>query len=319
MDNFEESEQEESHHLQFFLKKKRLLIGFIIVVVLIVGGIFFLRNREFVPTKSVPSPPPQNLTQNTEQIPASVSSEGILRIRNGESLIFPSGAILELEGNSLYFSNNADVPRTERLSFTKKIAAYVSGYSHILEEIDCEKETRFFDDYYAPVVTQCSMQSSVFSDAKPSIPSYNSVAINFSSVASKNISRFRTLQEEQWVAIWVPYFQIAKSREGVVVNVVSPKEDTVSVYTNYGRGRFQFDAAELNNLQQKTIEVGPLTITLAPLELTCVGTYQESDGSCYTLSWEGKSTTSYNVVNFRITIEEKASPVDYPILVDIEK
>ncbi|MCH7604684.1 hypothetical protein IID24_01720 [Patescibacteria group bacterium] len=324
MDNLEQVEQEENlpSQPQPSSKKKYLLIG-IIVTVIVVGGIFLVLGRIFLPETTPPfgpgDPVPAREQISSPIIPADSVSEGTLLIKENQTLTFPSGATLELTNNRLYFSNETDAPREERLTFNRKLEVYVNGYTHTFEDVKCEEETRFFGDYWDSVVIQCDMQSSIILDEKPSILSYDGVSADFSSVPSKSVSRFKTLQEKPWIAVWVPYFQIADSSPGYVVNVVSPREDVVSIYTNYGRADFQFDAGELDNLQQKTVKVGPVTISLSPLELTCAETYRVADGSCYTLDWKGTSTTTYNVVNFRITIKEESFSIDYPLLIDIEK
>ena len=285
------------------------LVFVAIALVAIIGVILYNQTIRKPVSQSEKTPTP---------LPTVSISEGVLQIKKNEPLIFPSGAILHLENNQLYFSYKVDIPAEERLVFNKKIAFYVNGYSHILDNVNCEEETRFFDDYWAPVVTQCSMQSSIVRDEKPSLLSYDGATVDFASVANKNVSRFRTIQEEPWIAVSVPYFQIARRSDAPVVNVVSPREDVVNIYTNFGRIDFQFEADELENQQAKTIKKGPLTVNLVPQELTCAPPYRESDGSCYVLESKGIKTTTYNIVNFHLTIDEQDYPVDYPILIDIE-
>lgn len=298
------------------LLKKRIMLllgGTLLFLFIISGGfVFWLRSRIRIEA------PTKNIGREVKQIPIASTSEGTLQISAGERLKFPSGAIIELENNQLYFSYNEGVPRQERLSFDKKITVYVNGYLHKLESVDCKKETQFFGDYWAPVVTGCNMQSSIVREEKPSLSSYRGTLVNFPSVANKDVSRFRTIQEEPWIAVSVPYFQIAKGGEGSVVNVVSPREDVVNVYTNFGRVDFQFGADELNNKMAKTAVKGPLTISLVPQELSCAPPYKIGGGNCYVLEWKGTKTTTYNLVNFLLTIDEQGSSDDYPLLIDIE-
>ena len=321
MDNPEQSKPEDYLRPQPSSKKKYLLIG-VIVIGIIVGGIFLVvglllsgePTSPYGPGDPVPAP---------EQIPSPIPTdsvpEGTLLIKENQTLTFPSGATLELFNDRLYFSNSQDAPREERLTFDRRLEVYIGGYTHTFEDVFCERETRFFGDYWDLVVTQCEMRASITLDEKPSIPSYDGVSLEFSSVPSKSVSRFRTLQEEPWIAVSTPYFQISKNSAGVVVNVVSPREDVVNVYTNYGRTDFQFEAGELDNGQRKEAQVGPLTISIIPLELTCAETYKQADGNCYTTESQGITYTSYNVVNFNVTIQEEDSSLDYPLLIDIEK
>lgn len=296
------------------LKKRVILLlgGTLLFLFIISGGfVFWLRSRIRIEV------PTKNIGREVKQIPSAPTSGGTLQISAGESFKFPSGAIIELENSQLYFSYNEEVPREERFSFDKKITVYVNGYLHILERVDCKKETQFFGDYWAPVVTGCNMKSSIALVEKPSLASYKGALVNFPSVANKDVSRFRTIQEEPWIAVSVPYFQIAKGGEGSVVNVVSPREDVVNVYTNFGRVDFQFGADDLNNKNGKTAVKGPLTISLVPKELSCAPPYKVGE-NCYVLEWKGTKTTTYNIVNFLLTIDEQGSSVDYPLLIDIE-
>lgn len=294
---------------------KRIWLWFAgaIAFLLFVSFILFRMFNNYLDNKRFYTPP------RKESVTHEVSnSEGILQINEEESLLFSSGAILKLENNILSFLYNADVPWQEALSFDSKLTAYVNGHLHSFEDVVCDEEGRWFGDYSSSVVTQCRMQYSVTTSTRPVLSSYNGESVYFTSVKNKNVSRFSTLQEEPWIAVSVPYFQIVERMDGSVMNPVSPREDVVRIYTNYGRADFQFEADELKNKKIKTIEKGPLSISLMPQELICEAN-NISAGSCYVLEYEDKRYINYNTVDFRLTVEEKGSFTNYPLLIGIEK
>ena len=288
----------------------------VILVMFLLGIGFFLwqSNRSLSGRKSGQS------ARTPTPIPTAPVTEGDLQIKEGESMMFPSGAVLRIggpqRGKRLSFWYSKDTPREERLFFDSNITTYINGYLHTIEGAHCRTESRFFEDSFAPVVAECNMRSSIAPDVKPRVPFYDGLTLDFFSVISENMSRFRELQETPWVAVSVPYFQIYKRSDGGVVNVVSPKEDVVNVYTNYGRADFQFEADDLNEHVEKIATSGPLTIQLTPQELTCALPYVEEDGSCYQLDEKG---TTFNVINFRLTIDEQSISNDFPLLLDIER
>jgi len=253
-------------------------------------------------------------------IPTAPVTEGDLQIKEGESMMFPSGAVLRIggpqRGSELTFSYTKDTPSEERLFFSGKIRTYINGYLHTIEGAWCRTETRFHGDYWAPFIAECNMRSSIAPDVKPTLPSYDGLMLDFASVTSRSVSRFRVLQEKPWVAVSVPYFQIYKRSDGGAVNVVSPREDVVSIYTNYGRADFQFGADDLNQHHEKVEKSGPLMIQLTPQELTCAPPYVEEDRSCY--NPDGKGTT-FNVISFLMTIDEQITSEDFPLLLEIER
>ena len=241
-------------------------------------------------------------------------------IKDRQKLVFPSAAMVELTGNTLWFSYAENISPAERWAFKRGITVSANGYLHTFKDVVCNEESRFFGDYYANVVTQCTMQSTVARDTDRTMPSYDGVSVNFSSVVSDQVPRYRILnrlnESDPWIAVSIPYFQIFKRSDGSAVNVVSPKEDIVGIYTNYGHAAITIETKDILAKETKTVEHGPLVLHLQPVELTCAGIYREADGSCYQLDESG---VTYNIVNFTLTIEQSDNSGRYPLLLDLKK
>ncbi len=193
------------------------------------------------------------------------------------------------------------------------MTVYVNGYMHELKKIKCNKETKFFDDYWAEVTTDCDLEVAVERSSLPTIPAYDNQKYKFYSRINDNKEPYigyRQLSYDSLLKADVPYFQIFLRKDGGAVNVVSPQNETVVIYTHYGSAGITWKAGEIIAKQNKTAALGPLTIYVRPAEVNCFVPYKKPDGSC---SGDVVGTT-YNAITFEVWIDDSGRKTDTPII-----
>jgi len=264
------------------------------------------------------------ISKNTPDVSKAVPTKVVVRgtrfnggnakvnVKQGENLIFPSGARITLMGTSMRFVSDEGVANDKGWSFTQ-MKVYANGYMHDLKQIKCNKEIKFFDDYWAEVTTSCDAEVSVKKSAAPAVPTYSKQKYTFYSRINDQKEPhigFRQLSYDTLLKAYVPYFQLFFRTDGGVVNVVSPQNETVVIYTSYGSVGISWKAEEIKAKQDKTVSIGPLVVHMRPAVIDCFVPYRGMDGKCH----GDKVGTTYNAITFEVWVENAGNRDDAPTI-----
>lgn len=243
-------------------------------------------------------------------------SEGnqTIKMNAQTDLLLPTGSLVTLSDHGPYFFFNQSETKNfqDGLIVDKLLKVYNKGYTYQLENKGCVKEEVTRTDYNTIVDKECTVYITIAKSAAIK-SNYNGFSKKFSSqITDRYNTPIVSDQNELFLTIVTPYTQLYRNSGSQQYEFTSPRGDTVTIYSNYGKSRFAFNKEDLNNNGSKTEKIGPLTITVKVEALKCYPPYLDQSGGCNA----SKSSPVYNKVDFVLNIVEDKTNQEEPKILD---
>jgi hypothetical protein len=293
----------------FKLMNQKSLIFLCTIVVLMfiamVFGMVFLRisqkSKSWYQTNTV-----EKSQTKAQQYSLDVGSHTILLKRNSEVLL-PSGSKIRID--SFYFNKDNRDYENNSIRIYKTLKIYHNGYIYNISKSNCTAESVWHDDYSTQELKECNFTIDI-TQGKPETTPYNHFTKKFSSLSNSNDNRDPTVlppspitssSMEPFLKIIPPYTQLYRDSGLQKYTYTTPIGDTVLVYTNYGFKRFKFSLPDdVFNKVAKTVQVGPLLMTLKVDGLSCYPPYMRKSGECNNAG----EYPVYNKIDFTLEITQ---------------